>query len=213
VKISVLLPAAGSGERLGQGPKALIELAGKTFLEWSLESFAWADELVVALPPNTLLPELPKVRYVTGGSTRQQSVFAALQAATGDMVLVHDVARVFVVQDAVKRLLNQTRRSGAATLVVAVPDTLVQHNTGEYGQVIPREQYRLVQTPQGFKRELLLKAHRLAQQTGQEFSDDAQAVLALGHPVELVEGDRRMFKVTYPEDLELAKGLAALWKG
>jgi 2-C-methyl-D-erythritol 4-phosphate cytidylyltransferase len=213
MKISVLLVAAGSGERLGQGPKALIELGGKTFLERALESFAWADELVVALPPNVLLPELPKVRYVTGGSTRQQSVYSALEVATGDLVLVHDVARVFVVQAAVKRLINQTRRSGAATLVVSVPDTLVQHNTGEYGPVIPREQYRLVQTPQGFKRELLLKAHRAAQQTGREFSDDAQVVLALGHPVELVEGDRRMFKITYPEDLEIARGLVEVWRG
>lgn len=211
MKVSVLLPAAGSGERLGQGPKALIELAGKTLLERALESFAWADELIVALPPNTLLSELPKVRYITGGSTRQQSVFNMLQVATGDLVVIHDVARVFAVPEAVKRLVAATRRTGAATLAVPVPDTLIENQAGDYGPMIPREQHRLVQTPQGFKRQLLLKAHQAAQAQGLEFSDDAQAVLALGHPVKLVEGDRWMFKITYPEDLELAQGLVKAW--
>lgn len=211
--LSVLLPAAGSGERLGRGPKAFLEVGGKTLLERALEAFAWAEEILVALPPGYPQPPRPGVRFVAGGQTRQQSVWSMLREATGDVVLVHDVARPFVVQEAVERLLAAVTRTGAATLAIPVPDTLVEERSGSYGAVIPRERYRLVQTPQGFRRELLLEAHREAIRLEQDYSDDAQAVLALGYPVALVEGDRRMFKLTYPEDLDLAEGLARTWNG
>jgi 2-C-methyl-D-erythritol 4-phosphate cytidylyltransferase len=209
VKVSVLLPAAGYGERIGLGPKAFIRVGGKSLLEWAVEGFGWADEILVALPAGRGF-ELP-IKTVVGGTTRQKSVFNLVQAATGEIVLVHDVARPFVVRSAVERLLGEVRQSGAATLAVFVPDTLVQAQEHQYGEVIPREHYRLVQTPQGFRREVLWQAHLNAQAGGLEFTDDAQLVLSLGHPVALVEGDRRMFKVTYPEDLLLAEGLARVW--
>lgn len=213
MKVSVLLPAAGSGERIGRGPKALIEVGGRTLLQWALEGFAWADEMIVALPPGVRAEgDCLKVKTVVGGQTRQQSVFNLVQAATGEIVLVHDVARPFVVPEAVERLLDKVIQSGAATLAVGVSDTLVQEEAEQYGAVRPREQYRLVQTPQGFRRELLWKAHLSAQGAGLEFTDDAQLVRWLGHPVALVEGDRRMFKITYPEDLVVAEGLARVWK-
>ncbi len=210
VRVSVLLPAAGAGLRLGRGPKALVEVGGKTLLQWALQGFSWAEEVVVALPPGLGLA-LPGVRVVEGGATRQQSVYNLLQAACGELVLVHDVARPFVVRPAVERLLAGVARWGAATLALPVPDTLVQDQQGQYGAVVPREAHRLVQTPQGFRRELLWEAHQKARQAGLDYTDDAQMVRALGHPVALVEGDRRMFKITYPEDLELAEGLARLW--
>lgn len=208
MKVSVLLPAAGSGERIGRGPKAFLRVGGKTLLDWALEGFAWADEVVVALPPGF---QVEGLRTVPGGQTRQQSVYNLVQAATGQVVLVHDVARPFVVRAAVERLLGAVRATGAATLAVPVPDTLVQEEGRQYGQVIAREDYRLVQTPQGFRREVLWQAHQQAQAAGIEFTDDAQLVRWLGHPVALVEGDRRIFKVTYPEDLALAEGLAQVW--
>lgn len=211
MSVSVLLPAAGSGERLGRGPKAFVEVGGKALLEYALEAFAWADEVLVALPPGHALPPRPGVRFLEGGKTRQQSVWRLLQAATADVVLVHDVARPFVVRAALERLLKAVAETGAATLAVPVPDTLVEDRAGAYGAVIPRERHRLVQTPQGFRRELLMEAHLEALREERDFSDDAQMVLALGHPVALVEGDRRMFKLTYPEDLDLAEGLARTW--
>lgn len=211
MSVSILLPAAGSGERLGRGPKAFVKVGGKTLLDYSLSAFAWADEVLVALPSGHPHPPYPDARFLEGGPTRQQSVWNMLREATGEVVLVHDVARPFVVREAVERLLEAVMQTGAATLAVPVSDTLVEDRAGSYGAVIPRERYRLVQTPQGFRRELLLEAHREAIRLGHEYSDDAQVVLALGYPVALVEGDRRMFKLTYPEDLELAEGLARTW--
>ncbi|RDI96074.1 2-C-methyl-D-erythritol 4-phosphate cytidylyltransferase [Meiothermus sp. QL-1] len=211
MRVSVLLPAAGAGERIGRGPKAFLEVGGKTLLAWALEAFAWAEERVVALPPGRMVEGLP-ARVVPGGRTRQESVYHLLEAATGDVVLVHDVARPFVVQEAVRRLLAAVEQTGAATLVVPVPDTLVQEEEGRYGVVVPREHHRLVQTPQGFWRSLLWEAHQRARLENRVYTDDAQLVRAMGHPVALVEGDRRMFKVTYPEDLLLAEGVARLWR-
>lgn len=208
--ISVLLPAAGSGERIGRGPKAFLKVGNKTLLEWAIEAFSWADEVIVALPQGRL--QGCPVQAVVGGATRQESVLNLLKAARGDTVLVHDVARPFVVREAVERLLEAAQKTGAATLSLAVPDTLVAESNGYYGTAIPREHYRLIQTPQGFDRGLLLEGHLAATQASQTYTDDAQVVLAQGHSVALVEGDRRMFKITYPEDLDLAEGIARLWK-
>lgn len=209
--VSVLLPAAGSGQRMGQGPKAFLQVGHQSLLDWALQAFAWADEVLVALPAGHVWQH-PKARGLPGGATRQESVRVLLEAAQGDWVLVHDVARPFVGQEAIARVLQAAQASGAAVPVIPVPDTLVQPQEGQYGLVADREAHRLVQTPQGFARPLLLQAHRAAQNQGLQATDDAQLVLALGHPVTLVEGDRRAFKLTYPEDLWLAQGLATVWE-
>ncbi len=206
MKISLLIPAAGQGVRLGLGvPKALARVRGKTLLEWVLARFPPVDEVLVALPPGTRAPGAG-ARFLAGGRTRQESVHRLLREASGDIVLVHDAARPFVVPGVVERVLRATRKSGAAVPAIPVPDTLVE-GENRYGRVLDRARLRLVQTPQGFFRELLLKAHDAARAEGRSATDDAQLVRALGHPVALVAGDRRMFKVTYPEDLAL---LAAL---
>ncbi|MER3479897.1 MAG: 2-C-methyl-D-erythritol 4-phosphate cytidylyltransferase [Meiothermus sp.] len=212
MKVSVLLPAAGLGERLGKGPKAWLEVGGRTLLDRAMAAFAWADERLVALPAGYAL-EHPQVRFLEGGRTRQESVYNLLLEASGQVVLVHDVARPFVPPGVWRRVLEAVDRHGAACPAVAVPDTLVALEGGFYGPSLPREEYRLIQTPQGFRRELLLQAHQAARQRSLEATDDAQLVRALGHPVALVEGDRRLFKLTYPEDLALAEGLARVWEG
>ncbi len=207
MRVSLLVPAAGRGERLGLGvPKALVRVRGRTLLEWTLARFPPVDEVLVALPPGAKAPPGLAARVLLGGATRQESVYRLLRAATGEVVLVHDAARPFVVPGVVERVLAAVGQHGAAVPVLPVPDTLIEAENG-YGRALPREQLRLVQTPQGFDRELLLRAHEAAVAEGRGATDDAQLVRALEHPVVLVPGDRRMFKVTYPEDLEL---LAAL---
>jgi 2-C-methyl-D-erythritol 4-phosphate cytidylyltransferase len=127
------------------------------------------------------------------------------------MVLVHDVARPFVSRKLVERVLEATRREGAAVPVLPVPDTLVCPEEARYGEVLPREALRLVQTPQGFFTALLREAHAYARKRGLTATDDAQLVRALGYPVALVEGERTAFKITYQEDLPLAEALARVW--
>ncbi|WP_457637149.1 2-C-methyl-D-erythritol 4-phosphate cytidylyltransferase [Oceanithermus sp.] len=210
--VSVLIPAAGSGERLGRGPKALVRVGGRTLLEWVLEAFAWADEVRVALPPGVSPPPATRADFITGGAERQDSVARLLEEARGEVVLVHDAARPFVVRKVIDGLLEAVARSGAAVPVVPLPDTLIESEEGRYGVALDRSRYALVQTPQAFFREVLAEAHQLARARGFYATDEAQLVRELGYPVELVPGDRRMFKITYPEDLKLAEGLAAGWR-
>ncbi len=210
--ISVLIPAAGSGERLGMGAKALLELRGKTLLERAVQAFAGiATEIIVALPEANLELLVQNARVVGGGATRQESVQNLLAAATGDIVLIHDAARPFLPREVIERVLEAVQRVGAATAALPVADTLVLEDSGNWGQVTDRSKMRAVQTPQGFKRSLLLEAHQKALLEGVSATDDAGLVARLGLPVALCLGDERLFKVTRAGDWALATAFAEVW--
>ncbi|MEN2981360.1 MAG: 2-C-methyl-D-erythritol 4-phosphate cytidylyltransferase [Thermus sp.] len=213
VEVSVLIPAAGNGERLGLGPKAFLRVGGRTLLEWALSPFQGAAEVLVALPPGLKPPRGLRAVFLEGGKTRQESVARLLEAASLPLVLVHDVARPFVSRGLVERVLAAAQATGAAVPVLPLPDTLIRPEGEAYGEVVPREALRLVQTPQGFFTALLREAHAYARQRGIAATDDAQLVRALGYPVALVAGERTAFKITYPEDLPLAEALARTWSG
>lgn len=211
VEVSVLIPAAGEGQRLGLGPKAFLKVGGKTLLEWTLAAFREAAEVLVALPPGAESPRGLRAVFLEGGPTRQASVARLLRAASLPLVLVHDVARPFVSRGLIDRVLAAARAQGAAVPVLPLPDTLIHPEGGAYGEVVPREALRQVQTPQGFFTALLREAHAYAEKKALSATDDAQLVRALGYPVALVEGERAAFKITYPEDLLLAEALARVW--
>ena len=155
-----------------------------------------------------LLP--PAVRVVAGGTTRQASVAAGLAALSErvDLVLVHDVARAFAPTATIARVVGALRAGADAVVpVVAVTDTLraTDPATGELGAVVDRSQLLAMQTPQGFRRDVLVKAHAQGL-TG--VTDDAALVEAMGVRVTAVAGDERAFKITVPLDLVLARVLA-----
>ncbi|TBH20763.1 2-C-methyl-D-erythritol 4-phosphate cytidylyltransferase [Thermus thermamylovorans] len=211
MEVSLLIPAAGNGERLGLGPKAFLRVGGRTLLEWALRAFPGAAEVLVALPPGAEAPRGLRAVFLEGGKTRQESVARLLEAASLPLVLVHDVARPFASTLLVERVLRAAQATGAAAPVLPLPDTLVRPEGEAYGEVVPREALRLVQTPQGFFTALLREAHAYAKRRGLTATDDAQLVRALGYPVALVAGERTAFKITYPEDLLLAEALARVW--
>lgn len=210
--ISALIPAAGSGERLGMGAKALLELHGKTLLERSIAAFLGiADEIIVALPEANLALPLKNARAVAGGSSRQESVLNLLGAAKGDVVLIHDAARPFLPTEVIQRVLAGVAECGAATAALPVADTLVLEHQGFWGSLTDRSQMRAVQTPQGFRRDLLLEAHARAKAQGIQATDDAGLIARLGLPVALALGDERLFKVTRAGDWALALAFAPVW--
>lgn len=219
--VSALIPAAGSGERLGMGPKALVELNGKTLLERAILAFVGiADEIIVALPESQLEMALPDgVRRVLGGPSRQDSVQNLLEAASGEIVLIHDAARPFLPIEIVRATLEAVLEIGAATVALPAADTLVleDHVPGErarhtrWGALLDRTKVHAIQTPQGFRRELILGAHQRARLEGVSATDDAGLVARLGLQVALVTGDPRLFKVTRPGDYALAEAFARVW--
>lgn len=210
-KVAALIPAAGEGLRLGRGPKALVTLAGETLLSRAVRAFAGGvDETLVAVSP-TMLPCLrpPEgARLVLGGGTRQTSVYNLLRATDAEIVLVHDAARPFLGRRVIEDVIAAVKAYGAASVVTAVADTLIEAETG---RVVDRETLRAVQTPQGFRRNLLLAAHDQALRSRHAATDDAGLVRALGHEVALVEGGSWLMKLTTAADLELAEALAAVW--
>lgn len=210
---AALIPAAGSGTRLGLGPKAFVEVGGVSLLARSVAALAaHVDEVLVALPPGLTLPPGVPARAIEGGGTRQDSVWRLLRATVADVVLVHDAARPFLPPGVVQALLEAVMETGAATVALPVADTLVRANPGPaWGQVVSRDGLWAVQTPQAFGRELLLRAHEQARADGHAATDDAGLLARQGRAVQLVPGDARLFKVTTPGDLHLARALARVW--
>jgi 2-C-methyl-D-erythritol 4-phosphate cytidylyltransferase len=144
---------------------------------------------------------------VTGGAERQDSVWNGLGALDppAEIVLVHDAVRPLVTARVIRDVIREARRSGAAVAAVPVKDT-IRRITGEAGasRTLDRSLLRAVQTPQGFRAELLLKAHRKARREGFLGTDEASLVERMGVAVHLVTGDYRNIKITTPEDLAAA---------
>lgn len=209
-RVAALIPAAGSGERLGAGPKAFVEVAGRSLLAWSIAALAdHVDEVIVAVAASELERAralAPGSRVIEGGSSRQESVQRLVEASDAPWVLVHDAARPFLDSVTVLAVMAALRRSPAVSVVMPVVDSLIDARDGAS---VDRSVLRAVQTPQAFERALLARAHAAALAEGRSATDDAGLVRALGVEVALVEGGPHLFKVTTPGDLLLAQTYAA----
>jgi 2-C-methyl-D-erythritol 4-phosphate cytidylyltransferase len=224
--VVAVVVAAGAGLRLGDGPpKALREILGRSLVRHSLDGLAagGVEQAVVVIAPGeqaafeTALADSPiPAGYVFGGARRQDSVAAGLAAIAGDpklagceFVLVHDAARALVPAAMVARVI-EALRGGALGCVPVVPivDSLRSVDPSGASFVVDRLVMRSVQTPQGFRRDVLQAALAHAEAAGIEVSDDATAVEAMGEAVVLVEGSREALKVTEPTDLVLVEAIA-----
>lgn len=202
----VILVAAGAGERFG-GPKVFAALEGRPLLEWAaLPFYDFPDRVVVIREEDRALVTLKDWKIVPGGARRRDSVRAGLDALDPqtEIVLVHDAARPLVSQALVERVARAARAGGAAVPVVPVRDTIKRVEGDAIVQTLQRSELRVAQTPQGFRVELLRKAHAASDR---DASDDALLVEDLGAPVAAVAGDPRNIKVTTPADLAVACAL------
>jgi 2-C-methyl-D-erythritol 4-phosphate cytidylyltransferase len=208
-----ILAAAGTGSRLGRGQaKALVELGGKPLLVHALESLRAAGfaRTVVAAPAESLGQIEPlladRESVVSGGATRAESVrraFEALDAQAGDIVCIHDAARPFVSVSEIADVMNAAERDGAAIAATPIVDTLKRVDGGKIAETVDRRGLWAAATPQAFRVELL----RRALAPGSEATDEAALCERLGIPVAIAAVSRLAFKVTTPEDLELAEAI------
>ena len=204
----VVLVAAGSGARFGR-PKALVGLAGRSLLEWSAAAFeGFADRVVVLRPADLDWFDLPGWKRVPGGARRRDSVAAGLDALdpATTTVLIHDAARPLVTAGVVERVAAALE-SGAGAVVPGVPvsDTIKRVEGERVIETLERSTLVAVQTPQGFRLDLLRRA--LARSDA-DATDEAALVEALGDPVAVVPGDPANLKITREIDLEIARILA-----
>jgi 2-C-methyl-D-erythritol 4-phosphate cytidylyltransferase len=225
VSVWAVVAAAGSGERLGADrPKAFARLGDRPLLAESLERLdgsAWIDAIVVAAPPGweepviLLAEELGcgKVSAsVAGGSTRTASVVAALAEVPGDaaVVIVHDAARPILPEEVIERVLAPLSEGWDGVVpALPVPDTVKRVRGDEVVDTVDRIDLVVVQTPQAFRREALVVAHRAGATAEGRATDDAALLEAMGFRVVAIPGDPMNLKVTRPEDLALARALLA----
>jgi 2-C-methyl-D-erythritol 4-phosphate cytidylyltransferase len=215
-----LIVAAGRGERLGADrPKALVELAGRPMLQWSIDALARAEQIeriVVALPPGVPGPD--GVLAVAGGASRSDSVRRALAAAgAGDPVLVHDAARPLLTEEIVRETLAALDADAdAAAAIAATPVTDTIKRVDEHGAVLETlDRGRLwgVQTPQVFRRAALEHALAVPDELLAAATDDAWLVERSGGRVVVVAAGAENIKVTTALDLETAERLLARRQG
>ncbi|MCA3563472.1 MAG: bifunctional 2-C-methyl-D-erythritol 4-phosphate cytidylyltransferase/2-C-methyl-D-erythritol 2,4-cyclodiphosphate synthase [Methylocystis sp.] len=219
--VAAIIVAAGRGSRFGGDlPKQYCRLAGEPILSRTLEAFAahagiaaivtviHADDaeayagLGAALSHDKILPP------VNGGAARQASVLAGLEALAGtavDLVLVHDAARPFVSPALIDAAIAAAREHGAAVPGAAVTDTIVAVEGGAIAAAPERASLKAVQTPQAFRFDLILAAHRQAAAAGRgDFTDDGNVARFAGHAVHVFEGDPANVKITTRDDLARA---------
>ncbi len=218
-RVSAVVLAAGKGTRVGAGKnKIFTEIASRPLLLYALSSFtrsALVDEIVLVIAPgeegvaSTLVEGMEKkIRITRGGKERQDSSLAGVAAASGEIVLIHDGARPFPSTDLIERVIDGVAAHGACVPVLPMADTLRCGRIDDYlhSASIDRAGLLRMQTPQGFKRDLIEQA--LAKATA-EFTDDASAALACEIPVWVIAGEEMNIKVTTKEDLLLAEMIAA----
>ena len=223
--VSVIFPAAGAGRRMkADRNKVLLELSGVPILLRTLRRFsavpAVAELIVVVAKDEIAFVEgmlekaqgLKPWRVVQGGAERQYSIANGMAhlAADADIVLVHDAARPLVSLAAIEAVIFAAREKGAAIAAVRAKNTIkVVGEDGRVEATPARASLWEVQTPQGFRREILQRAYEKAAQDGFLGTDDASLVERIGEAVFVVESDYGNLKITTPEDLWMAEALLA----
>ncbi|MFH0910009.1 MAG: 2-C-methyl-D-erythritol 4-phosphate cytidylyltransferase [Planctomycetota bacterium] len=226
-----------SGPRIGSFPRPAEEAAsGRASLSLSFSSpdapvllhaleriraSGTAQAIVIVLPPEKLeaieaeygeaLRRAGVTTVVPGGESRQASVARGLAAlkSTSRLIAVHDAVRPFAGPGLIARLCRAAALHGGAIPVAAVTDTLKRVSQGSVRETVPRRDLVAVQSPQVFERRLFERAYREAPSLGEEVTDDASLVEAVGGCVQAVEGERFNLKITTAEDLSLAEALFA----
>jgi len=204
-------------------PKQFLSLGGFPLLAHALQTFESSpiiSEIILVVPQDDceycrkdIVPSLglKKVsQVVAGGNRRQDSVLNGMRAAHPDteIVVIHDAVRPFVTLDMISQVVESTRSHGAAIVAIPMRDTVKRVNAeGFIEETLSRDELWLAQTPQAFRRTLLLQAHQKGEADGIEATDDAFLVERLGLPVAIVQGSSDNIKVTRPEDLHMGEAI------
>ena len=221
MNVSVILPAAGFGTRMGgTNRKQFLHLDGVPVLVRTIRKFAAAPavgEIIVAVRPEdqAAVEEMlaketagKPVRVVQGGISRQESVENALKTISPDveLVAVHDAVRPFVDLETIQKVIDEAARTGAAIVGIVPVDTVKQVHLHKIRATIPRERLILTQTPQVFRRDILIEAFARARADQFTGTDESSLVERLDQvEVSVIPGSDRNIKITRPHDLKLAE--------
>jgi len=212
MNFSLIITAGGTSSRYGNRNKLLEKIDSKTVIEHSISPFFNFEEIKeIIIPANiSIIKELkeiitnPKVKIIEGGQTRQESVYKALQKTNGDFIIIHDGARPLVSETIIKNVINSVQQYNAVSVMTKTTDTIKEVDTaGKIIQTIDRSKLYNTQTPQAFRRDLIIGAHDKLK--GQNYTDDSSMLEELETPVYIVEGSYTNIKITSKSDLDFAK--------
>ena len=212
---TAIITAGGMGKRMESAiPKQFLLLKGKPLLCWTIQRFYDFDsnlQIIVSLPKEWMQYwkdtcqenqfDIPH-QVVEGGKERFHSIQNALRLAQGDVIAIHDGVRPLISQALIQRGFETARLKGSAVPVIGLKESIREVNDAA-SFAVPRANYRIVQTPQTFQKEVVLKAYQ--QDFEQNMTDDACLIERLGMSVELIEGESQNIKVTDPVDFALAE--------
>lgn len=223
MKVTAIIPAAGSGKRIN-AKKQFLEILGKPILLITAEVFESCqsiDEIIVVTAASDIqrtkemLKGLKKLsRVVAGGEERQDSVLNGLKEVVTeskeDLVVIHDAARPLITREIISAAVTEARVSKACVAGVRVKDTLKNVSaSGEILETVDRETLWLAQTPQVFRYDVIKEAYDRAERVGYKATDDSKLVERLKISVKMVNGSYENIKITTVEDLSVAEAILA----
>lgn len=215
MKISAIIPAAGSGSRFSlQKNKLLENITGIPVIVHTLRVIASVDAIneIIICSSIDLIEKIQElivnynisktIQVIEGGESRQESVFIGLKTLHNpDFVVIHDGARPFVSKEIIENTINTARQKGAATAAIPTKDTIkrVDNKTRQIIETLNRNELWNIQTPQVFKYQEILKAHQKF--AGQKFTDDSALIEKMGISVFIETGSYKNIKITTLEDI------------
>lgn len=223
--VSVIIPAAGLGLRMGPGTrKPYIQIGNKPIIIHTLEAFyniKRVKEIILVVSGEgiplygkewTNLDNYKVAKTVQGGKRRQDSVYNGLCQVHPDVeiVLIHDAVRPFVSGKIINSVIEKVDECGAAIVAVPMKATVKKADAGKIVETVPRHNLWMAQTPQGFKKAILKDAYSKIRNRDVEFTDDAELVEKAGYTVEIVTGSDVNIKITTREDLKLAESILGI---
>ena len=223
--VAVIFPAAGASRRMGNSlgditNKNFLQLAGKPILIHTLEQFSKsarvnflivvvsADEVEIVENLLKSAKNLKSWAVTVGGSERQYSIANGLKLVPDDteIILVHDAARPLISLQTIEKVIDAAEKFGGAIAAVPEKNTIKIIDTdGFVKNTPPRSELVAVQTPQGFKKNILLRAYKQAEEEKFLGTDDSSLVERIGIRVKIVESDYKNIKITTPEDIKIAE--------
>ena len=210
---SFLIPAAGQGLRLGLGPKATVEIAGRSLVEWCLEkAAAISDDVLLAVPEeyvDDFRRTYSECTVIAGGATRQDSIRGLLELAARDWVMVHDVVRPFASATLMQAVAAAAGETGAAGTFGRVDVPVAVISGGLVVDHYSASQVGLCHSPLAFRKDVLIASYVKAAAEQREQQSTIALVMAAGFRICVVEGERGNIKITDLNDLHLARFLAS----
>ncbi len=217
--VTAIFPAAGASRRMGAGTnKIFLELGGESVLVRTLKTFSQSARInfliVVTNEVETVTeilnatPNLKPFAVTAGGSERQYSIANGLKLvpAESEIVLVHDAARPLINLETIENVIDAAEKFGGAIAAVPEKNTIkIIDAEGFVKSTPPRAELVAVQTPQGFKKEILMRAYEQAALDNFLGTDDASLVERIGGKIKIVQSSYKNIKITTPEDIQIAE--------